>query len=222
MALTVISVDLQADVQSAIRPGDVVFHYDEGDDFPLHVGLYIGAEQVVRSPLSPLSVRGLPGERNAKYLGDSNWGEVGTYQVHSFGQRLDVDNIQVKETVQISSVQMFEQSQLGQPCRWKEACKVQVDYDRPLADGIPRFVRGTCAQFVEFLYELAGLELLASKRETSGPWPWKVTFDPKDPKRIYPATQIHVFWSGNYGLRTPWDERYADFPACLFGERSQL
>lgn len=224
MALTIISADLQADNQIAIRPGDVVFHYDERDEFPLHVGLYIGAEQVVASPLPRLSVRGLPGERrpHARYLGDSNWGEDKSYQVHSFGQRLDAGNIQLKEAVHISSIQMSEQSQLGQSCRWAAASRVHVDEERPFADGIPRFIRGTCAQFVEFLYEVVGLELLASKRERSGPWPRKITIDPKNPRRIYPATQLHIFWTGSYGLRSVWDERYAAFPECLFGERSQL
>src|SRR5438270_11183854 len=108
MAFTIISTDLPSDVPQTIRPGDVVFHYNNDEDPPGHVGLYIGLEQVVGLPLPRFLVRGLPGERGpqAKDLGDSTWGTDDSYQVHSFGQRLDASNMQLKETVQISSVQM--------------------------------------------------------------------------------------------------------------------
>ena len=222
MALFIFQLD-KSKKPPTIQPGDVVFHNDPAEErFPLHVGVYIGTEHRISTPMTPLAVRGLPGTRgHGDHLGDSKWGEQGAYQVHSIGQRKDVEAIQIKEVVAISAAQMFEQSQIAQPCRWKKPSKVYVDYDRPFADGLPRFVRGTCAQFVEFLYEMAGIELLASGPET-GSWPRKVTFDPEHPKRIYPATQMHIFYAGQYGLRTAWDPRYAKYPDCLFGERSSI
>jgi hypothetical protein len=223
MAVTILNPEFRLeDDPITIRPGDVVFQYKEGSPFPLHAGVYIGVEQIVRGPLQHFRVRGLPGHEKSRYLGDSTWGEAGAYQVHIIGQRRDVDPIHVKQVVHLANVQLYERPQIGRPCEWVDCKRVKVDFTRTIGDGIPVFVKGTCAQFVEFLYEIAELELIGTERARAGSWPAKFTCDPSDPRRIYPATQIHVFWTGSYGLRSSWDSRYTAYPDCLFGNRSEI
>jgi hypothetical protein len=188
-----------------VRPGDAVFHYDPQDsNWPLHVGIYIGEEQEVSSLMQTLRVRGLPDRSRGKSLGDSEWGSNADYKAHMVGHRKDVDPIHIKGVVLRSDRQMVELSQLGQTCKW-------MHWDRSYitADGV--FGGGTCAQYVEMLYEQAGLDLIVQA----------ATYNPEFPKRIYPATQIHVFFAGAYKLSTKWDVRYANYPECMFGTRSR-
>lgn len=208
-----------------IRPGDVVFHHEEPARFPLHVGIYVGARQILSGPMQPLKVRGLPAHpTESNFLGDSDWGIPGSYTVEAIGRRRDnkTDPVLLSEVVHISRRQLFERPQIVARCEWDRADHVDVDYVHTIGDGIPVFVRGTCAQFVEFLYEQAGLELIGSIAESTEVWPRKETYAPGKRRRINPATQAHVFWSGKYGLRGPWDDRYGAYPDCLFGEPSEI
>jgi hypothetical protein len=220
MALTLFQVDREFPI--AIRPGDVIFHHGDNPKFPLHVGIYIGTEQSIGRNPPVLRVRGLPGHKDGDYLGDSEWGITGEYQIDLIGQRKDVDPVLIKQVVQLSRVQLFERPQIVPRCEWVKPELVQIDRGRLVGDGFPVFLRGTCAQFVEFIYEIAELELLASRQESSGPWPQKVTFDPDNPLRIYATTHAHIFWTGSYGLRSPWDHRFGLYPACIFGEKNDI
>lgn len=191
-----------------IWPGDAVFNYNSSvSDYPLHVGIYIGTEQDVSTTSERLLVRGLPGEKRGNFLGESTWGDLGHYEAHVIGRRRDVGRANIGQIVLLSSAVAPEHSRWGSKCEWGK--RLEVHPTRKTRDGIPLFLQGTCAQFVEYLYEQAGLDLVKQQE----------TFDPSNPDRIYPATQIHVFWKGVYPLRTPWDPKYASFRECLFGPR---
>jgi hypothetical protein len=219
MALT----QINSDPQIVVRPGDVVFHYNgRNQQFPLHVGIYIGTEQPVSKETQGLRVIGLPGGPDEdNYLGESEWGIPGGYLLHLIGQRKDdVEPVVLKEVALISKLQLSERPQVAARCEWRSPKEVEIS--AAMGDGVPIFLKGTCGQFVEFVYEIAGLELLGSYFDERDPWPRKLTHDPQNPKRIYPSTQAHIFWTGRYGLRTPWDPRYGLYPDCLFGERSLI
>ncbi len=157
-----------------------------------------------------LQVQGIPGQHGKELLGDSYWGSPGNYQVDFVGQRFDVDPANVKEVALISSATANEHTQLGTECRWNTGMLLHPT--RTILDGIPLFVQGTCGQFVEYLHECAGLDLIDQA----------VTYDPKAPQRVNPATQLHVFWTAVYGLQTNWDVRYEKYPDCMFGTRSSV
>jgi hypothetical protein len=226
MALTILHTSAVAPQSGiTIRPGDVVFQYEAQEvRYPLHTGIYVGAEQAIDSPNPRLRVCGLPGHRDYsdRFLDESVWGDAGEFKADLIGQRKDVDPVIVKEVVHISRLQLAERPQIFSRCEWKNPKQVRVDLTRSVGDVLGVFIQGSCAQFVEFVYEQAYLPLLATNPQAAGPWPQKFTFDPENPRRIYPATQIHVFYAGEYGLREPWDARYADYPACIFGERSTV
>lgn len=193
-----------------IWPGDAVFDYNPAaTDYPLHVGVYIGNERKVSSTAEQLAVRGLPGEKRGKFMGDSLWGDSGQYEPHVIGRRRDVGRANVGQVVLVSSAVALEHSRFGSKCEWKR--KPVVHPTRKTRDGIPLFMQGTCAHFVEYLYEQAGLDLVKQDE----------TYDPLNPHRIYPATQIHAFWRGVYPVRTPWNPNYASFRECLFGPRGE-
>jgi hypothetical protein len=192
----------------SIWPGDAVFNYEPADPvYPLHVGIYIGMDRVVSSTSDRLAVRGLPGERGGKFLGESLWGDPGHYEAHVIGRRRDVGRANVGQVVLVSSAVALEHSRWGSKCEWKR--RPVVHTTRKTRDGIPLFMQGTCAHFVEYLYEQAGLDLVKQDE----------MYDPSNPHRLYPATQIHAFRRGVYPLRAPWDPKYASFPECLFGPR---
>lgn len=230
MALVILEIESKSHLPrpetGVIRPGDVVFDYDPSKkDFPLHVGIYVGQEQSVPSAHNPILVRGLPGSKHgpaANWLGDAVWNIPDNYALDLVGQRLDVTPANLNEVVLISQRQLYERSEFSVGCQWQKPDLVEVDARFPLADGTPRFVAGTCAQFVEFVYELASLELIASENTRLDAWPSKVTCHYANKKRIYPATLVHVFWSGIYSLRGKWDARYETYPACIFGNRSSI
>jgi hypothetical protein len=193
-----------------IRPGDTVFNLTGRRDFPLHVGVYTGPTRNLSGENEILQVIGLPGRRRRgeKLLGVAQWGTPGEYRGDLIGQRLNVHEANVNQIALISTTMITEQSQLGAKCLWddKEDTPV-IDRQRRTLDGIPRFIRGTCAQLVEHLYDAVGLDII---EET-------VTFNPAKPNRIYPACQILVFWSANYAFRSAWVPKYEHYPACTVG-----
>jgi len=199
-----------------IWPGDAVFCYTPGTRMELHVGVYVGVEQEV-SPKDPtLAVRSVPGEPGTCPLGVAIWGTPGSYVPHLLGRRRDfrrgTGRAVVHQVADLSQSVATEHSQLPpRECGWAWPHEVFIDQTRRVRGGVPLFVRGTCAQFTEYLYEYSDLDLIVQA----------VTFNPREKQRIYPATQIHVFWTGRYGLRDRWDARYESYPACVFGSRSE-
>jgi hypothetical protein len=191
-----------------VRPGDAVFDYEAGRDYELHVGVFIGARQSYPSSGAYLEVSGIPGHSGGSNLDVANWGSPGEYHADIIGQRLDADESNIKQVALLSLAVMAEHSQLGTRCTWKR--RAIIDSALRIRDGIPLFKRGTCAQFVEYLYENSGFDLIQQE----------ITFDPMHPHRLYPASQIHVFWSGKYSLQSAWDKSYERYPECLFGARS--
>lgn len=95
-------------------------------------------------------------------------------------------------------------------CVWGEPDEVSLDAKRRILDGLPLFVKGTCAQYVDYLYRGANLEIVAiSTRENAAS------------KRIFPSTQLHAFWTGTYPLQAAWCAELATYPECIkIGSRS--
>lgn len=196
-----------------IRPGDTVFDFDPTEEeFQLHVGIYVGEDQTANTSSQSFWVQGIPYKREEEWLGHSYWGQPKNYQVHFIGQRLDVDPANVKDVALISSAMMAHHNRLGTVCPWKR--KMLLHPTETILGGIPLFLQGTCGQYVEYLYDNAGLDLI-DEAVTYSP-------EPKERNRINPATQLHVFWTGAYGLRTIWDLRYRKCPDCMFGTRSYI
>ncbi len=203
--------------QCLLRPGDVIIHWHDPDpkqprEFPLHVAIYVGPRAQCANPKG-LMIRGLPATRSApqspdleSYLGDVCTGEKGAWYANMAGRRLDVDEIRVEDVVLLSQEIVLEHSQLGTRCEWNEG--MRVDTARLVRGALPLFVHGTCAHFVEYLYEGVGLDLVSQARLR----------DPSAPQRLYPALQLHAFWRGVYPLDGAWDDRFRRYPECLFGE----
>ena len=205
-------------VSCLVRPGDVVIHYHNPDNrrrFPFHVCIHIGtpsgSTQEATGPSPRLKIRGLPESRvEEDLLGDSWTGDKGSWYANMVGMRLDADDIELKNVVMLSEATMREQSQLGRRCEWQE--KMLLDPSRPILGEHPRFLGGTCAHFVEYLYEEAGLDLVNQDR---------VRFpEPEDADRLPPGAQVHAFYTGTYPLDCDWDERFRRYPDCTFGALS--
>jgi hypothetical protein len=206
-------IRLQDGESGQIRPGDAVFHYDPREPkFKLHVGIYNGETGQIGTSSGSVWVRGIPERYHGELLGDSYWGLPNNYQPDFVGQRFDVGPANVKQVALIASAVIKEHNKLNSKCEWKP--QKLLDRATPILDGIPLFVAGTCGQFVEYLYENAGLDLIDEA----------VTYDPnpKERNRINPATQLCVFWEGAYNLRTNWDTRYERYPDCLSRTRSNV
>jgi hypothetical protein len=174
--------------------------------------IYIGSPHATTGPLPRLRIRGLPESRTGAerdLLGDSWTGEKGSWFANMVGQRLDVDEIQLQEVTLISQEATLEHNQLHSKCEWNE--KMEVDPDRLLRGIHPLFMRGTCAHYVEWLYECAGIDIVVQEHVR----------DVKEPDRLHPGAQIHAFWTGSYPLDCPWDDRLRRYPDCLFGVPNQ-
>jgi len=114
-----------------------------------------------------------------------------------------VDDISLREVLLVAGAHADRLTELDQCCEWAQAEEVDLDQTRFILDGIPLFLRGTCAQYVDYLYRAAKLEIVATS-----------TRDPSRPKRIYPTTQLHAFWIGSYPLTRAWCDELARYPAC--------
>ena len=208
-----------------IWPGDAVFCYDPAIErrFPLHVGVFIGIEQEVSPQSREVEVRGIPDKPYTLLLGESVWGGVGRYHADVIGRRRDFGRPAIHDVALLSEAVATEHSLIGK-CKWNS--KMELDYGRPIRDGIPRFVKGTCTHFVEYLYEYSYAELnLVDQYQPLRGADKGSTYDPEHPNKIYPATQMHAFWRGSYPLRiTPWDKRLGkpdkSYDECLFGTRN--
>jgi hypothetical protein len=203
-------IDLLKGDSGTIRPGDAVFQYDpNAEEFQLHVGIYAGREPLFIHKTPPkLEVHGLPAHPNGESLGGSEWCTPGEYQASLVGRHLNIPKLRIKQIALISSSYMPDRSVFS--CVWKS--KLRIHPTKKTREGFPAIVSGTCSHYVELMYENAGLDLI-SQRKTHHP-------DPNQAKRIFPASQIHIFWRGQYPLRGAWDRRYQEYDACLFGARN--
>jgi len=129
------------------------------------------------------------------------------------GKRLDVSAQTLRQVVLLADHVLFEHSQFAEPFGWRWMALMRADLDegRPTPWGRPLFIRGTCAQFVEYLYESAGLDLVDQV----------VTCPPDGERDVLPGVQMHAFFRGMHPLSIGWDERLRGYPECLFGEREQ-
>lgn len=188
-----------------VGQGDAVFHWDKTQRYSVHVGICLEAERPIDSSTDvTLRVRGLP-DFSGNTLGDDLWAPAVRYHVDVIGH-MDVDRVLLKDVVLLSEAMLTEHSQFGTQCKWNK--KMVIDPSRTVRDGIPVFVQGTCAHYVEYLYERVGLDIVA-----------QADFHPPERQsgRIYPATQIHAFWRDRYPIRyEKWDARFEKYPDCLF------
>lgn len=185
-----------------LRPGDAVFGVDpEDEELALHVGIYVGPEIGGAGGETALRVRGLPCTPSNPALGESSWNTAGCWRLVVVGYRRDVDPAQLKEVILLAERVAAEHSPLGTTCGFHTKSIV-----RAAPSGFPLFVAGSCSHFVEYLYELAGLDLVDQQQ----------TFDPKHRERLYPSTQIRAFWSERYPLlEQPWRDALARYPDCI-------
>ncbi len=197
------------EVCAQLRPGDVVFSYLPLAKYPLHAAVFVGEKCEVSATSCRIQANGVPHSPNAapSILNLAIWGEPDEYHVDIVGQRLDLDPLKVQEVALLSQTHLRELSRIGTTCEFhKNKKKVRDDLK---IDGNPILVQSNCAQYVEWLYECAGIDLV-------GP-------DVRPDQRadyVHPSTQIHAFWRGTYPLTIAWDERLRTYPACTFGNRS--
>lgn len=212
--------------QGTIRKGDVVFHWDPSSTLiPLHVGIYIGDKCAIDQN-SIICVSGIPRSRicpvadpddseyaDPKILGAAHWGEMGEYSPRIIGQNLDIDEVKLKEVVILMYALRTELAALpaSQQCACHWSSHLIIDHDRTFAGGLPTFRQGSCSQFVEYIYELAGIDIVQQAS----------TYEPSQPQRLYPATQIHAFWVGEYPFGCEeWHPDLEKYPNCKYGIRS--
>ena len=209
-----ISVDEK--VGGLLHRGDVVFDWDpEDQEYPLHAGIYVGEEVIEATSASPLEVISLPHlpEDTAARLGVATWNKEKSYRLKIIGHREDAEEIELRGLVSLierlyvdvdhvgSAAQQQEPAwQMLRPVLWRRSRK--MDY----VNGEQIFMAGTCSQFVEYIYEQSDLDLVNQAQ----------TFNPLDPARIYPATQIRAFALDRYPLvEQPWREALSRYPDCL-------
>lgn len=185
-----------------LRPGDVVFHWEPRKRrFPLHVGIYVGREVAEADRATILRVCGLPDGPKGERLGEASWNAEEAYHLDIIGHRCDVDPIQLEYVVLLLQHAAPNCSQLiGETCAWSEKQDIRV-----LPNGSRVFVSGTCAHFVEYIYEEANLDLVDQHK----------TFDPTNRERLYPSIQIRAFWRECYPLvEQEWNDALAKYPQC--------
>ncbi len=198
--------------RAPIRIGDATYDYRPGRTFELHAGVVVSLSPNGPGSVDEIFVRSLPGRRgrDEELLSAERWGVQGAWRADIIGQRLDVDPVRVKMAALLSDAVQLQHSQLSpEDCCWSEV--LRVDKDRPILDGIPLFLSGTCAHFVEYLYQHSGLDIVDEN----------VTHSTQQPERLFPATQVHAFWTGKYPLSlTPWNPKLEKYSTCLFGDRA--
>jgi len=198
----------------AIRPGDAVFDTRGGEpEYPVHVGIYVGETQDIDGS-TVLQAQGSPRAPGKGSMQVAPWNTPGNYAADEVGQRRDVDPVAVLSVRMLAGAVLLEVAQLGSYIRWE--ARRRIDTTRTMRDGIPLFLEGTCSQFVEYLHEAAGLDLV-DEEVTACP---ENAGQPRDAWRLFPTTQVHAFWTGAYPLRVPWDDKLAGWDACLFGSRT--
>lgn len=201
-----------------IRPGDVVFCRSREVEYPLHVGVFAEtSSREVAGPKPEILVRGLPnlrpvdGQADTELtLGSSLWSaSAENWRADAVGAMKARAEARIREVLLVAEAHAELLTELDE-CHWVEPEKICVDSTRLVLDGVPLFLRGTCAQYVEYLYAAAGLMIVAPE-----------TRDPANPQRVYPATQLRAFWLGEYPLSQPWADELREYPKCYESVRER-
>ena len=199
-------VRIHAGEAGEVRPGDAVFSWTPKAKYPLHVGVHVGERPVPVVRGEPTIVLGLPYMPKATTLGVAWWEQAGQYRVSAVGARTeDADPIAVKRIALLarSYVPDLALHPTSDRVKWDE--ELEIDETRSSTARTPLFVRGYCSDFVEFLYEQAGLDLVRQD----------LTHPPGMKGRSIPSAQALAFHRGVYPLKRRWRAEYADYPDCL-------
>lgn len=197
-----------------VYPGEVIFSVVEEDPFPVHVMICVEEQETDINQGDPLRVCGIPGRRGDRHLGVVILNDVasaGGFKPSFVGQRWDQPVDALREIAYEATLTAADHSQYGRRFGWGWKMVRAVDEVAAIVPEVhgerPIFTRGTCAQFVEYLYRRRSLAILAAE-----------TRDPAGATDIYPTAQMHAFYRGQYPLRVePWDPRLADLGQCRFG-----
>ena len=201
-----------------IWPGDVLFHWMGSNTytFPLHAGIYIGNARQADSA-SVLRAVGIPSGTDQRGVGQADW-RAGTYRAAVIGQRMDQGEhrLKLKEVARMAEeYALIDSSRLSGQCSYGDKLKVQMD-----GSGAYRFLRGSCSQFVAFLYHEAGLPLVRLKYEQGEGKPSIPNYNENKQGRIYPSYLIRLFFCDSYPGDTnpfgePWRDELASYPECV-------
>lgn len=186
-----------------IRAGDVVFHYDPNDEYPVHVGVAVGAVAADIGDEVVVGVGGVPVASNRLSGGISDWGTAGAYRVHFVGQRLDATAAQIAHVALICKQMLFNSPGGSPACRWNQ--RMQLDNSNLVDGRHPRFVRGTCAHFVQHLYSCLGLSLVE-----------EAAWCPDEPDRLHPPAIGAAFHNGIYPICS-WRDEYRSWETAVAG-----
>lgn len=199
-----------------IYPGDVVFHW-QGDNtarYPLHAGIYVGDPQAVDKD-SSLLVVGIPSGTLQYGVGAATWGGSDAschYNVSIVGARRDQDGLDLHDVARLALAYTLDLPRGSEPCAYGKTFLVKED-DR----GKIRFVAGSCAHFVNFVYMQADLPLVRYHLVKAND-KWTAEFemrDPDNPKRVYPACLIRAFSCDTYPIQEEWQAAFRCYPDCL-------
>lgn len=202
-----------------IRPGDAVFHW-QGDNkwpYPLHAGIYVGTPQAVDGT-SSLPVVGIPSGTLRRGVGEAQWGGASmesAYQVSIVGTRKDQSTLALNRAALIAQSYSLDTPRVPEECSYGKIFLVRED-----ESGVKRFVAGSCAHFVNFVYAQAEMPLIRYNfvQTSAG---WGIEFEmrnPDNPKRVYPACLIRAFHCDTYPLREEWQDALEFYPDCLTSE----
>jgi len=133
----------------------------------------------------------------------------GEYRADIIGQRLGVDETAVAGIVLLAQRHQIELPKFNSKCLW---AKDKTEFEpRAKLEGAPLLTRSNCAYYVEYLYEIAGLDIVDQV----------YTSNPVNPGWLDPATQAHAFWRGEYPLRVrPWVPWLGEYDGNPRGKRS--
>lgn len=185
------------------RTGDAVYCLTDDPQYPLHAGIYVGLTEfnVPRDDASGDFPRvvSLPGSTRDQYGANTPWGSrAAGWKIDLVAQRRD--EAADDDTRKAAAFLAKELVSKTPPFFSKENCA--IDRGRLVRGEFPLMISGSCSQFVEYVYECAGLDIVDQN----------VTFNPEEPRRVYPALQIRAFWTGSYPLSCPWDPLLACYP----------
>lgn len=186
------------------RRGDAVFDTRAREPrFPVHVGIHVGLSDQAVGPGAELDVLGIPAGPSEPDNGRSGvrvWGSPGAYVADILGQRTEdeVDPYQLGEAANIA-MRLHQDVAGGIP--WVSAKKRIIGRDIGAA-GFQPFLQGTCSQFVNYVYECAGLALV-DEAHTCGERP------------LRPMLLLRSFHLGSHPLAATWDPRMDEWPGCL-------
>lgn len=192
----------------SVRPGDVVFRHDPNAESRGHASIFVGELTAITGP-TPVGLRllGLPARASSeepakrKVLGECVTGDVGSWEADIVGQMLGVTQYAREQVARLAESCLYTASQLSPPS-WEQSLEID---ESSQTDGIPAFRKGTCTQFIQYLYFWSGIPLIDLSK----------TFKQREGDEwIDLGTMIAAFWSGIYPLAHECTEDLAQYPSC--------